>query len=346
VLFVAALVVSALLQVKVYVNYGGISGFIAAFESGSEAFAGKGLLFAISESFPIVAMMGYAVYARSSRRTRGWIEIGLVVIAFVALKLLFGGLRGSRSNTIWGLFWAVGLVHLLVRPVSRKLILAGMIPLVLFMFAYGFYKSYGTDGLDVLREADNPVAAITETEGARSMKSTLLMDLGRIDVQAFLIYRTSSDDVPETYTYAHGRTYLGAAALLVPLSVWPDRPETKVLWGTNVIHGDGVYESGTERSSRVFGLAGETILNFGPYLVPFAFVILGLLVGWVHRAGLSWTIDDGRLLIYPMLVNLCVIVLTSDSDNIVYFIVKNGLVPIALVVASVLPIARGQNQRS
>jgi len=104
-----------------------------------------------------------------------------------------------------------------------------------------------------------------------------------------------------------------------------------VEFGTNVQHYMGAYEPGQLESSKVYGLAGEAMLNFGPWSVSAAFVSLGLLVGWVRRFKdylLPW---DCRLLLTPFLVNLCFAYLAGDSDTTVFFLFKQGLIPTALL---------------
>ena len=257
--------VSGGLQVWVYATHGGILGYVDAFTESvglpeaQTAFAGMGWIFTLSESFPILAMLAFAAMARRMRIGRTWAVILAVLIGYFALKLLFGGLRGNRSNTVWGLFWAVGIIHLWVRPLSKRLIIAGLCGLVAFMYLYGFYKGLGRDAVTVYE-----AGALDEVGQKidRTFKGLVLGDLGRADVQAFLLYRLSRPD--RDYSYAWGRTYLGTAALLIPRRIWPERPPTKVLEGTEAQTGVGSYNEETWVSSKVYGLAGETMLNFGP----------------------------------------------------------------------------------
>jgi hypothetical protein len=328
-----ALLVTGLLQIAVYSSYGGLAGYMNTYSTrhADGGFEGMGLVFSISESFPILAFMGYAVYARGSKRTRNWMEIGAVLLLFVILKMFFGGFRGSRSNVIWGVFWAVVILHYWIRPITKKMILGGLAVLVVFMYIYGFYKSFGTDVLQEYRQADGSLAALQEESG-RSLQDPLLLDLARADIQAFILYRLSDPLIQQEYQYeyAEGRTYLGALSLAIPRQVWPDRPPTKVKAGTELIYGSGSYDQGAE-SSRVYGLAGEAMLNFGPLAVPLCFIVLGGVVGRVRRLPSTWHTNDSRFLVFPLLVNLCFVVLVSDSDNLVFFLVKNGLVPFAVV---------------
>jgi hypothetical protein len=133
------------------------------------------------------------------------------------------------------------------------------------------------------------------------------------------------------YRYAWGRTYLGSAALLIPRAFWPDRPPTKVKEGTEAQFGAGSWDEHKWSSSLVYGLAGETMLNFGPLAVPFAYLVLGAVVGRLQLFLSTLHHEDIRLLLYPFLVTLCFSFLQSDSDNLLFYLIKNGLVPTLVV---------------
>ena len=318
-----ALVITLLAQVYVYASFGGISGYIDTYMNRPEDFQGTGWLLMISESFPILAMIGFAVLARRRNWHLGPVTILLVLTVFCAVQLLFGGLRGSRSNTVWALFWATGIIHLWLRRIPKTAVYIGLAGLLAFLYFYGFYKEQTDPNLDI----DQRIA-IAQKRG-RTLHGEILGDLGRADVQAYLLYRMASPG--SDYEYAHGQTYVGAAALLIPRAIWPDRPATSVEFGTNLQHYMGSYEPGKMESSKVYGLAGEAMLNFGPWSVPAAFITLGLLVGWVKRLKARLLFFDCRLLLTPFLVNLCFAYLAGDSDTTVFFIFKNGLLPIGVL---------------
>lgn len=329
-----ALLVTGLLQIWIYARFGGILRYMQAATNleNPDAMRGMGWIFMISESFPILALMAFAVYAGRKESYKSWSVIVLLLLVYFILKMLFGGLRGSRSNTIWGLFWAVGIIHFWLRPISKKLVFVGCIFMVVFMYFYGFFKDSGVEGLKALDSA-RARAELTEQTG-RGFDGTLLGDLGRSDVQAFVLYRLLR---PESdYEYAWGRTYVGALALLIPGAFWPERPPAKVKEGTEVLHGMGSYMPGKRVTSRVFGLAGETMLNFGPVAVPFAFLIFGFVVRGIRRLMMALEPTDSRLILLPFLANLCFVILVGDLDNIIFFVVKNGAVPfVVLALASI-----------
>jgi hypothetical protein len=329
----ATLLVTGLLQAWAYWRTGGILGYVLVYTERGEAFQGMGWIFMISESFPIVALIGFAVYARKRGIGTSLPAISSVLLVFLVLTLLFGGLRGGRANTVWGIFWAVGIIHLWIRPIPKKVIAVGILFLLSFMYLYGFYKSFGIDTLAALNQTDQLTTLTDET--GRTLEATILGDLARSDVQAFLLYRfsTQTDDVK----YGLGRTYLGALSLLIPRSVWPDRPPHKVKEGTEALHGRGSYVPGKLQSSRVYGLAGEAMLNFGPVAAPLAFALLGLVVGRLHRLHLTLRPDDPRLLLYPFLVNFSFAMMVGDSDNLLFLLIKNGAVPMLIVAISCVP---------
>ncbi len=335
-----AAVASGVAQFVVYDRFGGILGYILAFEARDMAFRGMGLLFTLSEGLPILLFLGYAAVVRWKKLSPSWATLLLVLLAVFVLLLLFGGLRGSRSNTVWRLFWAVGVVHLWIRRIPRSLAMVGILLLAAFLYSYAFYKSGGMEGLADLRDPDARV--VFEDRMQRGVKDMLLGDLGRADVHAFLLYALWGPD--RDYDYALGRTYVGALAQLIPRSVWPDRPPTKVLEGTEIQRGRGSFR-GSEvlglYSTRVYGITGEAMLNFGPLAVPFALALLGLVVGILSGLLDRWAYGDPRLLLYPFLVNLCLVLLVLDSDNALFFVVKNGMIP-GLILALSTTIASGR----
>lgn len=322
------LVVSFGLQAWVYARLGGIQGYISTFEAREGGFTGFGAIFIVSESFPILALMGFSVAARKNKRLRSWLVLTLVMGCFFLLKLYFGGLRGSRSNTIWGLFWAAGILHLYVRRIPRVALAGGLALCFAFMLLYGFYKEGGREAIfRVQSEGANAVAQ----ETGRDLSLLLLGDFSRFSIQSYLLYRLT--DFPGEYSYAFGRTYLGALALPVPRAVWPNRPPTKVKEGTQLILGSTGYHMGL-RSSRVYGLAGEAMLNFSAAVVPLAYFGYGLFATWISRLQSRVRQGDPRLMMLPLLTLFTALALTSDSDNLVFFLLKNGLVPAALLATA------------
>jgi hypothetical protein len=330
---------AAALQIWVYARYGGLMDYMTAAEHREQAFLGIDRIGMLSGSFPVLLILAYAVVVAARRKTPTWTALCLVLLAFVLLKLLFGGLQGSRAEIVWAAFAAVGVVHYWIRPLSRNTVLIGVCALVPFMYIYGFYKSAGVDGLQKAFESSQSRAAV-EGKIHRPISSTLLDDLGRSDVQAYLLYRLNQPHCD--YQYAFGRSYVGAVLSLIPGPLWRERPPTKVKEGTEILYGAGSYRerpisSTFERdryvgmSSRVYGLAGEAMMNFGPWSVPLAMALFGVMVGRVRRWALTWRRHDARRLLLPWAITILFGILVNDSDNVVWFVEHIVAVPFVFV---------------
>src|SRR3954452_13315736 len=272
------LAVTAVCQIAVYVQFGGISGYMNARLSDPGTFVGMGWIFMISESFPVLA--AFAAIAYAQQRRVSWSLIAAGLLAVFLLQLIFGGLRGSRSQNVQTLIWVVGCIHLVIRPVPRRRVLVGSSFLLLFMYIYGFYKDGGPEAaLRAVSSGAQEREYMAQKTG-RTFDNVLLGDLARADIQAYILYALHQDCAASSVNYAWGRTYLGALSLLVPHSIFPERPETKLKEGTELQTGPGSYVPRVLYSSRVYGFAGESMLNFGPISVPIAYALFGLVVRW------------------------------------------------------------------
>jgi hypothetical protein len=223
------------------------------------------------------------------------------------------------------------MVHLTVRKLTRTVAAVGIVFLVAFMYIYGFYKQEGLVGLERIYAGAEAMDASTKQSG-RTLKGTILGDLSRSAIQALALSRVSS---PKTqYQFGLGRTYLGALALFIPRSIWPDRPATKVQEGTEMIYGSGSYTKGGVGASNVYGLLGEGLLNFHPLLVPLLFCVPGIAIGLLSRLYRTLSARDTRTVLLPAATFLVASILIGDSDNLLVSSISLLFVPALLVYLS------------
>jgi hypothetical protein len=333
------LTISAIVQYLLYARFGGVRGFIDAFTNDAQtmdasdtfdrdnALAGMGWVIMFAECFPIFAMIAFAAWLKRARIRLGSFAIALVLLGFFLVRMLFGGLHGSRSNTLYALFWAAGIIHFWVWPLRKRFVPLGIGFLVVFMYVYGFYKNMGSDLVVALEEGAS-ATELTESTG-RTFKVLVLGDFARADVQAFLVYRLSLPNLD--YKLALGRTYIATIAQLVPRALWPERPPIKRKEGTELQYGVGSYDPNGWASARVYGIAGEAILNFGPLAVPLAYLVFGVVVGGIRGFVAGLRAGDTRLLLIPFVITFCFWLLVGDSDTFLFILIKDGLLPALLV---------------
>jgi hypothetical protein len=322
-----ALTLSVVGTVTYLSQLGGILGEIEAFESDRAAYVGKGWLLMLAWPLAILSfiVLVFALSDREARHHRRWATIVLLLgVAGVGHFILMGW-YGSRSATVWALFWMAGIVHYWFRKLSARIAVAGMIPLIAFMYFYGFYKERGRAGLEVLR---SPSMWLEPRGYERDLKGLLLGDLARADSNAFILHNLVKD--PESYNYRWGLTYAGGMAILIPRRIWPDRPDVKIDAGTEATLGKATFLT----SYRVYGLSGEALLNFGPAGVVPMFALYGGILGWYCRKLNSWETADSRMLLAPLFTMWFANALVSDSDNVVFAVVTQGALVIAAIIAS------------
>ena len=305
----------------------GIPGIIEAYENNQEAFVGKGWLLVLAWPLAILSFIFVVfLWTDRQRKDRRRLSTGLLFLSIAGIgHFILLGWYGSRASTIWALFWMAGIIHYRFRKLSPKLMSLGLIFLITFMYFYGFYKEQKRVGLEVLR---SPVMWLEPDGYERDLKYLLLGDLARADSNALILHNLIKD--PGDYDYRWGLTYAGAFSILIPRKIWPERPEFKVEAGTEAQLG----KASPWRSSRVYGLSGEAMLNFGPLGIVPIFALLGIALGWYRRKLKSWGPSDSRMLIAPFFSILFATAFVGDSDNLVFAALTEGAVVVAAIFAA------------
>jgi uncharacterized integral membrane protein len=101
-----------------------------------------------------------------------------------------------------------------------------------------------------------------------------------------------------------------------------------------MIRGPNTFDAYTMmgREPRMWGIAGNMMLNFGIYSVPFGYLILGVFVGWSQRVVRKWrATSDIRLLFAPLLVMLALIILAMDPQVMTMYTLRYFMLPILIV---------------
>jgi hypothetical protein len=320
---------------------GGIPGVLTTTSTQREtgqagAATGLGLYTMLGDALPIIAIIFLTLLRYSSRQRRSSFVTVMIILAVLALaQFILGGIQGSRSATIWGVFWMAGIVHFWWRPFSRRITLVAMVLLIIFMYLYGFYKGSsllgGTQALQSLFAGES--IDVLETRTGRNLPEMLVGDMSRSDTQSFELYRLV--DIAD-YGLRGGGTYLGTFRSIIPSWIWSERPldPEKIVAGTELFLGRGSYVPGNRfrNSLRVYGLGGEAMLNFGVLAYPVPFALWGFLMGRFRRAWFGWEQVDGRVFLVPLVTLLFLIGLIGDFDNLLGFFISRGVIIVVLLV--------------
>jgi hypothetical protein len=324
------LALTAFLQLYIFARFGGLAGYVNTYGNGGQGeqggFEGLGWILSIAESFPVLLLIVFIGAYRRRVRSLSTLKIGVMLAVLVPLSLVFGGLRGSRSNTVLTIVYAVGIIHIF-RKLPRRFFAGLGVGLIVFMYIYGFYKVSPQTFLTAMTSSESR-SNIAEDSG-RSLDGVLLGDLERSDIQAYLLFRIMQGG--SQVEYAKGKTYVDAVLNFIPRAISSYRPPGKLLYGTNAMFGEGAYVEGRFVSTKVYGLAGEAMLNIGLYGIPIAFFVLGMGVGSIRALSKRIEPWDSRQYALPILSLLCVVALSSDFDNIIYTFLQHGLMPGVLI---------------
>ncbi len=320
----AVLALAALLavaaQMQLLRHFGGPSGLIDAYEVRSEQFSGVGMLLMLAWPFPLIALLQALIVLsrRRGRPPRARLVLGLLA-AFAVLHLGWAGLHGSRLSMLGGMFLAAGLCHFTLRRFSTRAVMIGMSAAFVFCFVYSFYKGAGRDGLSTALSGRGGIAQVQQQTG-RDVGWLLLGDLARADVQMEVLW-TMYDANPE-YRPKLGGTYVGAA-IFIPRFVWPTRPRGPQEAYAELRDGTIGVRDGEVPNSRVFGLTGETLLNFGWAGVPLLHAIFGLVIGCLRRFIDSLQPGDARFLLVPFAMLLVTAVYLLDLSQVVFMFLQD-----------------------
>jgi hypothetical protein len=332
------LVVSAGLQAYIYFRFGGFNSYLDAYAGAAAAqgggFQGLGWVLCIAESFPLLLLIVAVSLFRTMKRTLTATEVYIMLGLLSVIILLFGGLRGSRSNTVFSVVYAVGIIHAMLRRLSWRFFAALAAGLVLFMYVYGFYKVSRSTFWAALSDPEAR-AGIAATTG-RTIDAVLLGDMERSDIQAYLLFRIvrSGSD----FQYAFGETYRDAIVSFIPSAISSYRPPGKLKYGTDAFFGAGTYVPNSFAATKVYGLAGETMLNFGPLGIPAAFFLFGALVGRLRKMWRRLEPWDSRQYILPILSLSCLVMLSCDLDNVIFNLLQHAFVPALMIWWSSRPV--------
>lgn len=331
-----ALFISFIMQIYIYSKFGGISGFVETFTSrqndglvqaGEDPFEGMGLPMLFAESFKVLIAIYVIFKLNKIRKYKSSMVLVLVMMAFIVIFLFFGGLRGSRSSTVFALFFAAGMYHYWIKNISLKFVLVGILAVSSFLTTYYWYKIAGTEGVRAI--FDSSYRSNLNSARQDAGKYVIVRDLGRMDVQTLALKRYLRED----YSYSYGRTYLTAFFSVVPKSIIPFKPDQITKEKTEILHGLGSYIKDEPRQTTlVLGQYGEAFINFGLVGILFYFIILGSIVRKLRQYAAILKSWDVRRFLLPIITVIPILMLITDMNVLILNMTRYMLFPLLVFV--------------
>jgi hypothetical protein len=301
--------------------------------------SGFGIPIVFRSCVPILLMFLITCFSLSARhKTKSLFVLSAILLVLTGISLIFNGLTGNRGSTVFTAFWIVGVIHYFWRPIRRYEIIILVVCFLLFMFTYLFYKQYGVYGLKTfLNEGAQAAQATGRDRIERSFSGMLVGDMSRSHIHSYAAYVLIQE--PYSYRLRYGATVPADIMSIVPRWLFPNQYNVggysgKHVAGTEMIRGPNTFDAYTMmgREPRMWGIAGNMMLNFGIYSVPFGYLILGVFVGWSQRVVRKWrATSDIRLLFAPLLVMLALIILAMDPQVMTMYTLRYFMLPILIV---------------
>ena len=317
-IILGVLLVSLMAQLYVYYLAGGIMGYMMQYTDETDFFEGKGLFFILSESFPYTFLI-YAMLNRKQQLKQG--QFFLLILVLFIVTMFFGGLKGSRSNTI--LFMVISVIALNIRIYKLKksdiaVLLTGFL---VFMYVGRLYKDYG---VNMIYEEESSSIAST---GMNSTELTIVGDLSRYSVnvyQLFLLKENPKHGI-NPFQKAYGKTYLHGFFAYVPggkMIVHKFHLKSRSIYAAEMFFGS----RSLRRNSRIFGPVGEWFINFGygTFFIPY--IVLGFMFRYFRNLTKQIPKDDLMFLVIPSFMTWLPQLVLSDTPNIMFFFMKRVVV--------------------
>ena len=263
------------------------------------------------------------------RPWRSRVVRSLAFAQLVVLGWLSSGVFGNRQGMMFVIFFATFIYHTFVRRISRRAaqlvgICIAVAALAMIPFKFGIEFSELGD----LSKNFADQRGVQLSMGPISF--FLFRDLSRFDVQVRALEAVQQSG----YELALGRSFVGAAAAIVPKAIWKDKPDTFAKEKSDIVRQTETNQS--DETTLLFGMPGEYLVNFGVPGYLLSFVVIAWLIWLINRIGTEshrrWAIV--RIVSYP----LPFLFLLFDSNVIAYYVMRWIVLfalPIALLMKNI-----------
>lgn len=311
---ILCMIFSFLLQSYIYVRMGGISGYINAYmteDRAESSFSGMGLFFIFSEIFPYLLILLFDILFRN-KKVKAFTAFAFLGLLFLS-AMYFGGLRGSRSNTLLTLIFGFLVINNSHYKFKRLHYVSFIAFFFIFMFVGRIYKDKSSYSLyDYIESAQ----AKTDNSDISSTENIITLDLSRFAINCHQLHRLEDVD----YDYKYGQTYIDGLLTFFPGGgIIRDKFQ---LSGRSASATELFYIDKPRKSTRILGIIGEWFINFGLYTFFIPYIILSFFLNFAVKKLGGFALSDPRQILVMIFVVMVPNLILSDMNNIAFVFVK------------------------
>lgn len=306
---------------------GGPSAWLASQLNYREDLVASGTVLSLAEAFPTLFFIVYVLSLKMSRLTRRQQNHRIVIAFIILMGLIFitSGLRGSRANVVWPALSAIVLIHLLFFKVRAQTIAIVAIIGLAFAGVYDVYKKTGPEGVESFQSGTLETTG-NMTEYGFGLPSMILGDFSRAGTQMLVLDRWGSG----AYSPYMGATYVGGTLQFVPGVEPYEAFPTKRVASTEILYGQGAASTGDNLSSRIYGLQGEALINFGFLGAILIFIPYSIIISRAESL-YARALKSSRISIsvfIALLMPAFLLLFLSDLDNVIRNLTSSLLLPL------------------
>lgn len=278
------------------------------------------------ENTPLLMGWLFIAYYKNKDKIPSIYSFYLMLLIVVVASLIVSGTRGSRISIILQISSFILLYSSVFKKIKFRNILIALFIAFIFNNYFTVYK-YG--GIEAVEEYISTGYKPTYISDYQDSRKVILHDLGRSDVQAIIYDRVINDDYNPPYI---PHSYISSLNLLIPSSLkFDENFYSKEQLGYSAQYMTTLSKE--NKSSRIYGVMGEALLNFGFLGVFFSFFIFGIVIQRTLKS-YKYLERNGLILFMPLIVLFPVYYLFYDFGNILFLLVKTWLIPIFVFLSS------------
>lgn len=283
-------------------------------------------LYMFIENLPLLMGWAYISHYFQKKLKPSNISFFIMLFLIVLVSIIISGTRGSRVSILI----QISTFLILYSSIFKKIKFRNILLVVLFGFVFNnFFSIYKYGGIEAFSEYISTGYKPDYISNYQDNKKVILHDLGRSDVQAFIYDRIIEKDYTPSY-FPH--SYLYALNNIIPDKLQPNiELYSKESLGYSAQYLQPLNEN--FKSTRIYGVNGESVLNFGFIGLIASFLIFGIVIQrviYINQRAESY----GITLFLPFIVLVPIYYLFYDFGNILFMLIKTWAIPFLIFITS------------